>query len=474
VDAGAELAAHQLVPLKTGAQREFEPVLPHGRPNGAGEQKPPVARPGNRRNSRFITGRERNTGRITLAMSANKQPEVNIGLVGHVDHGKTTLVQALSGQWTDQHSEEMKRGISIRLGYADTTFRECPDRGEPDRYTVDEECSDGSTSEPIRTVSFVDAPGHETLMATMLSGAAIMDGAVLVVSASEPVPQAQTEEHLMALDLIGIDNIVVAQNKIDLVEREQAEQNYEEIRKFTEGTVAEGAPIVPVSAQQAVNVDLLIQTIEAEIPTPERDPDADAELLVARSFDINRPGTTWEDLVGGVIGGSLTQGELEGDDAVELRPGREVEEHGQTEWRPVETEVRSLQAGGEAVDEATPGGLLGVGTGLDPAITKGDSLAGQVAGPPGTLPPVHEEFTMDVTLLDRIVGGDGDVEEVSTGEPLMLTVGTATTVGSVTSARGDECEVALKRPVCARPGVEIAINRRVGARWRLIGYGTLQ
>jgi translation initiation factor 2 subunit 3 len=409
-------------------------------------------------------------------MTANKQPEVNIGLVGHVDHGKTTLVQALSGQWTDQHSEEMKRGISIRLGYADATFRHCPDMDEPERYTVDEECPDGSPSEVLRTVSFVDAPGHETLMATMLSGASIMDGAVLVVSASEPVPQAQTEEHLMALDIIGIENIVIAQNKVDLVDRETAERNYEEIQEFVEGTVAEGAPIVPISAQQEVNMDLLIQAIEEEIPTPERDPDADAEMLVARSFDINRPGTTWEHLSGGVLGGSLTQGKLDVDDDIELRPGREVEEGGQTEWQAVETTVRSLQAGGDAVEEATPGGLLGVGTGLDPAVTKGDALAGQVAGPPGTLPPVHEQFTMEVELLDRIVGEDGEseVEEISTGEPLMLTVGTATTVGSVTSARSGECEVALKRPVCAEPGVKIAINRRVGARWRLIGYGTLQ
>jgi translation initiation factor 2 subunit 3 len=408
-------------------------------------------------------------------MTTHNQPEVNIGLVGHVDHGKTTLVQALSGQWTDQHSEEMKRGISIRLGYADATFRECPGLDAPERYTVEEECPDGSESEPLRTVSFVDAPGHETLMATMLSGAAIMDGAVLVVSASEPVPQAQTEEHLMALDIIGIDNIVVAQNKIDLVDRERARESYEGIREFVAGTVAEDAPIVPISAQQGVNMDLLIDAIEREIPTPDRDPDADPEMLVARSFDINRPGTTWEDLVGGVLGGSLVEGRLEVDQDLELRPGREVEEGGQTSWRPVETTVRSLQAGGEPVDVATPGGLLGVGTGLDPSITKGDALAGQVAGPPGTLPPVHEQFTMDVDLLDRVVGEDGgEVEEISTGEPLMLTVGTATTVGSVTSARGGECEVALKRPVCADPGVKIAINRRVGARWRLIGYGTLR
>jgi len=408
-------------------------------------------------------------------MTANKQPEVNIGLVGHVDHGKTTLVEALSGQWTDQHSEEMKRGISIRLGYADATFRECPDLDKPDRYTVDEECPDGNGSDVRRTVSFVDAPGHETLMATMLSGAAIMDGAVLVISAGEEVPQPQTEEHLMALDIIGIDNIVVAQNKIDLVDAEQARENYRGIREFIEDTVAEDAPIVPTSAQQGANVDVLIDAVEREIPTPDRDPDADPEMLVARSFDINRPGTTWDSLSGGVLGGSLVAGELEAGDDLELRPGREVEEGGRTEWRPVETSVRSLQAGGENVDTATPGGLLGVGTGLDPATTKGDALAGQVAGTPGTLPPTQHQFTMGVDLLDRIVGQEaGTVDEISTGEPLMMIVGTAKTAGSVTSARDGECEVALQRPVCAREGAKIAINRRIGGRWRLIGIGTLR
>src|SRR6056297_2975742 len=406
----------------------------------------------------------------------HRQPEVNIGLVGHVDHGKTTLVRALSGEWTDQHSEEMKRGISIRLGYADATLRRCPDCEEPECYTVAETCDEHDTeTEIVRTVSFVDAPGHETLMATMLSGAALMDGAVLVIGANEPVPQPQTEEHLMALDIIGIENIVIAQNKVDLVDADEARENYEQIKEFVEGTVAEDAPIVPISAEQEINVDLVIDALESEIPTPDRDPDADPRMYVARSFDINRPGTEWGGLLGGVLGGSLVQGELDTDEEIELRPGREVEEGGQTEWRSVSTDVRSIQAGGEPVESASPGGLLGVGTGLDPSLTKGDALAGQVAGPPGSLPPTWNSFEMDVDLLERLVGAEeGDeIEDISTGEPLMLTVGTATTVGSVTSARSGECEVALKRPVCAEPGVKIAINRRVGARWRLIGVGTL-
>jgi len=315
-------------------------------------------------------------------------------------------------------------------------------------------------------------------MATMLSGASIMDGAVLVVSATEDVPQAQTEEHLMALDLIGIENIVIAQNKVDLVDRDRAVDNYRQIQEFVEGTVAEDAPIVPVSAQQQeVNMDLLIDAIESEIPTPDRDPArAPACTRPARSTSIDRA-RPQPNSRGRVVGGSLVSGELSVGDGLEIRPGREVDEEGQTGGAPRNDGAIALQAGSNDVESARPGGLLGVGTGLDPSLTKGDALAGQVAGEPGTLPPTRNEFEMQVDLLDRVIGSeegdDGDVEDINTGEPLMLTVGTATTVGAVTSAREGECEVSLKRPVCAEKGAQIAINRRVGARWRLIGVGTL-
>ncbi|HYA54160.1 MAG TPA: GTP-binding protein, partial [Thermoplasmata archaeon] len=135
-------------------------------------------------------------------MKVPRQPEVNIGLVGHVDHGKTTLTQALTGEWTDRHSEELKRGISIKLGYADAAFYKCPNCPEPSGYSVEPKCpSCGGEAKFLRAVSFVDAPGHETLMATMLSGAAIMDGALLLVAANEHCPQPQTREHLYALDI---------------------------------------------------------------------------------------------------------------------------------------------------------------------------------------------------------------------------------------------------------------------------------
>jgi len=404
------------------------------------------------------------------------EASVNIGMVGHVDHGKTTLVSALSGVWTDQHSEEVKRGISIRLGYANVTFKKCPQCPEPDAYTVASVCEEcGAKAEPLRTVSFVDAPGHETLMATMLSGAAIMDGAILVIAANEPCPQPQTKEHLMALDIIGIKNVIVVQNKIDLVSHEDLLVNYEQIKEFVKGTVAENAPVVPISAQQGVNIDLLIDLIEKEIPSAVHDATKPPRMFIARSFDVNKPGTNIAKLLGGVIGGTLNQGELKLKDEIEIRPGRSVEVGGKSEWVPITTSVSSIVSEKERLKVATPGDLLGIGTKLDPSLVKSDSLVGQIAGTPGTLPPVWKSFTMEVKLLDRVVGSSDElnVDSIHTSEPLMLSVGTATTVGIATSARDSAVEVALKRPVCAEIGSRIAISRRIGSRWRLIGAGTL-
>ena len=139
------------------------------------------------------------------------------------------------------------------------------------------------------------------------------------------------------------------------------------------------------------------------------------------------------------------------------------------------TTVSSIVSEKEKLKVAKPGGLLGVGTKLDPSLVKSDSLVGQIAGTPGTLPPVWQAFTMDVKLLDRVVGSSDElnVDSIHTSEPLMLSVGTATTVGVATSARNSAVEVALKRPVCAEIGSRIAISRRIGSRWRLIGAGTL-
>jgi len=410
-------------------------------------------------------------------MKVSRQPEVNIGMIGHVDHGKTTLTKALSGDWTDRHSEEIKRGISIRLGYADVAFFKCKKCAEEtySNTTVCKVC--GGEAEFVRSVSFVDAPGHETLMATMLSGAAMMDGALLLVAANEECPQPQTKEHLMALSIIGVDKIIIVQNKIDIVTRDEALANYQQIKKFVKGTIAENAPIIPVSAHHDVNIDQLITAIQKHIPTVKHDEKKTPKLYVARSFDINQPGMSFEDLKGGVLGGTLLQGTLKVGDEIEISPGRKVElAGGKFSWETITTTIESLHTGGGPTNKIKSGGLVAIGTKLDPAITKSDGLTGRVVGKPGTLPQVHFKFKMSTHLLERVVGTSDDmiVENIKTNEPLMLSIGTATTVGLVTSARGDSSEVALKIPVCAEEGQRVAISRKISNKWRLIGYGIVE
>ena len=410
-------------------------------------------------------------------MKVPEQPEVNIGMIGHVDHGKTTLTRALTGEWTDRHSEELRRGISIRLGYADAAFYKCPKCEEPMCYSTNKECSIcGEKTQFLRAVSFVDSPGHETLMATMLSGAALMDGALLLIAANEECPQPQTKEHLMGLAISGVENVIIVQNKIDIVEPAEAKENYEQIKDFLKGTVAEDSPIIPVSANHSANLDVLIMEIEKRIKTSDLDETKPPKAFVARSFDVNSPGISPEKIVGGVIGGSLLQGKLKVGDEIEISPGRDVETSGQKEWVNINTEVTSLFSGGKNRKESRPGGLIAIGTKLDPVLTKSDSLTGRVIGSPGTLPPVRSQLTMDVNLLERVVGTleDMEVDEIRTSEPLMLSVGTATTVGVVSSARPDSAEMNLKIPVSAEKGQRIAISRRIGGKWRLIGYGVIQ
>jgi len=404
-----------------------------------------------------------------------RQPEVNIGTSGHVDHGKTTLTQAITGIWASAHSEELKRGITIKVGYADAAFYKCTQDHGVGSYSTSAKCPIcGKKTDFLRAVSFVDCPGHESLMTNMLAGAFLMDGALLVIAANEPVPKPQTREHLQALQMLGMTKIVIAQNKIDLVTDAEAKKNQAQISKFVEGTVAAKAPIVPISAQQRLNIDALIEALEDVIPTPKRDARASPLMYVVRSFDVNRPGAEIGSLSGGVLGGSLTRGELNVGDEVELRPGMVDERSGK--YLPVITKVSSLQTGAGPAEKVGPGGLVAVGTHLDPTYTKGDQMVGSVIGNPGTLPETLEHITLDVELLETAVGAAElvKVDRVKLGETVRLNLGTASTVASATSVRGDLVELDLKKPVAIEAGMRAAISRRIAERWRLIGSGVLK
>jgi translation initiation factor 2 subunit 3 len=406
-----------------------------------------------------------------------RQPEINIGTIGHVDHGKTTLVQALTGVWASRHSEELKRGITIKLGYADMAVYKCLKCEDPWNYTNSPVCARcGSETVFVRAISFVDAPGHEALMATMLSGAAVMDGALLVIAADEVCPQPQTREHMAAAEVIGIKNIIVVQNKIDIVDEKRAHQSYAEIKAFLKGTIAENAPIIPISAQRRINIEVLLSAIEEFIPTPKRDETKDPLMYIIRSFDTNKPGTSIENLQGGILGGTISQGKFKVGDEIEIRPGISQEKEGKTVYTPLHTTIVSLHAGEKSVQEAYCGGLVGVGTLLDPSYTKADGLTGNIAGKTGLLPQTLMELTLETRMLERAVGTKEllKVERINIDESLLLHVGAAVNLGRVTAVKNNVIRVKLSRPVCAQTGARVALSRKITARWRLIGYGIIQ
>ena len=388
-------------------------------------------------------------------------PECNIGTLGHVSHGKTSLVASLTGKITLTHSEELKRGITIRLGYADVAIYKCV---KCSRYSAINKCPYCfSDAEIMRTISFVDAPGHETLMATVLTGASLLDGVLFVIAANEKCPQPQTKEHLYVLEIAGIKNAVIIQNKIDLVSEERALKSYEEIKEFVKGSILEEAPVIPVSAQYKTNIDVVLEAIQKFIPTPNRDELKEPKMLVARSFDINKPGTRPTKLVGGILGGAIIFGKFSLGERIEIRPGVKIG----NKYQPLFTKVIGLQKAGKNIDVANTGGLLGMMTTLDPSLTKSDSLVGNVVGLPDKLPESRETISMNVKFLNRVDTA------VKVNETILINVGTARSIGIVTTFKKEIMEIKLKIPVCVDEKEKVAISRQIDGRWRLVGYGII-
>jgi translation initiation factor 2 subunit 3 len=389
-------------------------------------------------------------------------PELNVGIVGHIDHGKTTLLSKLTGKWTDTHSEELKRGITIKLGYADTTIYK--DKNE---YNIEKK------GVPLRYVSFIDMPGHEMLMATMLSGAAIIDSVILVIAANEGI-KPQTREHFIALQAKKIKNIIIVQNKIDLVTKEKAMENYKEIKEFVRGTTAENSLIIPISTQQNLNIDKVLEAL-TNLPIPERDENSTPIFLIARSFDINRPGKKISELNGGVLGGILKKGKLKIGDEIEIKPGISIKKNNKYTYIPLLTKIKSIYKGNKSVQEISPGASISIETNLDPYVTKSDSLTGCVVSIKGGLPSTTNNIKIKPNLFKEILGEEGHkaVDNIKIRELLMLSVNTTITVGTIEKISKDRVELSLNIPIISIKGNSVGIARNIQGHWRLIGFGEI-
>ena len=384
-------------------------------------------------------------------------PMLNVGTVGHIDHGKTTLLYKLTGKFADTHSEELKRGITIKLGYAETILEGTNAQGKKEK----------------RYISFVDAPGHEMQMATMLSGAAMLDAALLLIAANEGI-KPQTREHLIALQAKNVKNIIIIQNKIDLVTKEQAIENYKQIKEFVKGTVAENSPIIPVSAQQNINLERIKEAL-MKIPIPSRDTQGKPLFLIARSFDINRPGTSIEKVHGSVIAGVLKQGTLKVGDEIEIKPGSYEKKANQFVYETLKTKVVSIYRGKHPITTATPGGSLAMETELDNILGKADLLSGCIASKIGQLPEITDKIKVKFKLFEKVFGAKESlpVEALRPGETIMLSVNTGITVGMIKTVKDGEAEINLRIPLVPIKSENIGLARNINNHWRLIGFSEL-
>uniref|UniRef100_A0ACD5T8J1 Uncharacterized protein n=1 Tax=Avena sativa TaxID=4498 RepID=A0ACD5T8J1_AVESA len=389
----------------------------------------------------------------------SRQATINIGTIGHVAHGKSTVVKAISGVQTVRFKNELERNITIKLGYANAKIYKCEDdkcprpvcykaygSGKEDTPYCDVPGFENTRMKLLRHVSFVDCPGHDILMATMLNGAAIMDGALLLIAANESCPQPQTSEHLAAVEIMRLQHLIILQNKIDLIQESAAMNQHEAIQKFIQGTIAEGAPVVPISAQLKYNIDVICEYIVKKIPIPERNFTSPPNMIVIRSFDVNKPGSEVDEIRGG--------GVLRVNQNIEVRPGIVMK------------------------DER---GLIGVGTTMDPTLTRADRLVGQVLGEIGSLPDVFVELEINFFLLRRLLGvrtkgteKAGKVSKLTKGEILMLNIGSMSTGARVVAVKNDLAKLQLTAPVCTSKGEKVALSRRVEKHWRLIGWGQIQ
>ncbi len=407
----------------------------------------------------------------------DKQATINIGIIGHVANGKSTLVRQLTGITTGQHSKEKKRNCTISLGYANCKIYQC------DGCLKYDHGPSSSTNHPcrdctgqcvlVRHVSFVDCPGHDQLISTMINGASVMDGAILVTAANEPCPQPQTQEHLMAAELMGVEHYVKIQNKVDLVnDKEALLKHAEDLNRFTEGTNAHAAPLIPIIAQTGVNLDAVVEAIATSFPIPSHNLQDPLRMSVIRTFKVSTPGMPLEDLRGGVLGGSIMSGLARVGDLIEIRPGLPVTQpDGSRVVTPIFTRVQSLQCDTAQLDYAIPGGLIGMQTDLDPYLCMGDRLVGQVAGAPGTLPPVLSHIALSYQRLKRIT--EGSVSKLCKGGKVVIHVGAAEVTGVVTKIDKQKplpvVLLKLNSPVCCTTSGQ-AVTVFIGKK--LVGYGT--
>jgi translation initiation factor 2 subunit 3 len=396
------------------------------------------------------------------------QPIINIGMLGSVSDGKSTTVHSLTGIKTQRHSDEMKRNITIKPGYANMKIYKNKD-GD---YCLSNENTE--SNELVHHVSFIDCPGHYQLIVTMMSCIRLMDGVILVVSAAESIDKKpQLIQHIMAIKMSGIKNVIVLLNKLDLVKKTVAKERYYDLCKVLKKYEINPKIIIPVSMNHKIGTENLLKNI-MKYMGPElcqSRTDQSPIFMISRSFDINKVNIKYNEIVGGVVGGSLIGGNLKVGDEIEILPGiMSKNQEGEIIYKPHYTKITSLKSETTELQNISPGGLIGIGTNIDPFYCKNDSMIGMIAGLKGTLPNVYT----DITIKYKEVSFDEYKWNKFINMQIMIIVGTNSIDGKIIKFDDDYVNLKLNKPACISIDSIIILCNKTADGFNISAYGNME
>lgn len=418
-----------------------------------------------------------------IRKSMLNQPIINIGVIGHVADGKSTIVRDLTGTATQKYKNEMKDGITIKLGYANAKIFKCPSCESPESYqscksdVVEYDCKQcGSKCELVNHISFVDAPGHNKLMATMLNGTCVMNYTMLVESAENSlggnkigIPAPQTKEHMMITQLAGIQTKIVCLNKLDLVKKQNAKLLMEKMRNYLNEHNTD-APLIPTSATLGINIDVLCEYL-SNLQIPEKDLLSPFKMMIIRSFNINHSNIKICDIRGGVIGGSLVRGILRPNMNVVIYPGYIYKKSNKWEYKPIKAKTISISSDKTLLDYAISGGLIGVQLDIDPALSGDDKLVGQI------MIPDNDEALRKIHVFDNVSVKYKDVNEIinyNENDVFMININANNLNGTVINTGNNTIELKFDKPICAEIGDKITISRKGDEMtMKILSYGEI-
>lgn len=398
----------------------------------------------------------------------SKQPILNIGCLGSVSDGKSTTVFQLTGTKTQRHSNEKTRNITIKPGYANMKVWQ---KADGEYLTTDSE-KNLDEARLVHHLSFVDCPGHQELILAMMGSVSLMKGAIVVVSAAEPIDKKpQLIQHLAAAKMAGLEKLVVIFNKLDLITKEKAMERKEELDELLTKLEITPKYIIPTALNKKIGLQYLIKAIMEVFPPEMINEKEKTEFKITRSFDINKPGINWDCLSGGVIGGSLIDGKLNIGDEIEIRPGQwSKKKDGTFIVQPIRTKINSIQSDKIKLESILPGGLTAIGTDIDPFYCKDDKLAGSVVGLVGKMPNVYQNIVMNINLTNEFEGS----WEPKKNDNVYLQIGNVNTEATLVDiSKGKDYTFSLSKPSCINDNALILVCNNVGDILKIVAYGNM-